>query len=66
MTKKLLLIEGTVTEIKSDEFFAQRERVATLETLLRESLKWIGGRQWHERVHAALGEPMPALPSTCF
>src|SRR5262245_25412882 len=36
-------------------------RIKQLEALLRESLSKNGCRSWHERVHAALGEPMPPV-----
>lgn len=36
-------------------------RIAEFEALIRESLTKTGDRAWHERVHAALGEPMPTL-----
>lgn len=58
---KLLLIEGAVTEVKSEEFTANRERITQLEILLRESLNKTGDRAWHEKVHSALGEPMPPI-----
>ena len=64
MSGKLLLIHGTITEVRGDEYFAMREQTKVLENLLRESLRWIGDRKWHERIHEALGEPMPALPFT--
>ena len=37
------------------------QRIVLLESLLRESLNKTGDRAWHEKVHAALGEPMPPL-----
>ena len=59
--KRLLLIEGVITEVKSEDFAKNRARVIELETLLRESLTKTGDRAWHEKVHAALGEPLPPL-----
>ena len=59
--KRILLIEGSITEIKSEQFTKNERRIAELEALLRESLNKTGDRAWHEKVHAALGEPMPPL-----
>lgn len=59
--KRILLIEGSITEIKSEQFTNNEQRIVELETLLRESLNKTGDRAWHEKVHSALGEPMPPL-----
>lgn len=59
--KQILLIEGSITEIKSEQFTRNEQRILELEALLRESLNKTGDRAWHEKVHAALGEPMPPL-----
>jgi hypothetical protein len=59
--KRLFLINGDVTEVKSEEFFRSQERVAELEGLLRESLKCTGDGAWHRRVYKALGEEPPPL-----
>lgn len=58
---RLFLAEGVFTEIDSKAFEQNRERIALLEGLLRESLNKTGDRAWHERVYEALGEPMPPL-----
>lgn len=60
--KKLLLIEGSITEIKDgDGFMLMRERVMALESLLRDSLIVCGDGAWHKRVYEALGEDAPPL-----
>jgi hypothetical protein len=59
--KRILLIEGSITEIKSEQFTENQERIIVLESLLRESLGKTGDRAWHEKVHAALSEPMLPL-----
>ena len=58
---RMFLIEGVITEVKSDEFEQNRQRVIELEALLRESLNKTGDGAWHRKVRAALGEPPPPL-----
>ena len=57
--KTLLLIEGSVTEVKSEGYFEMKARIAQLETLARDSLKMTGDGAWHMRVRELLGEPKP-------
>jgi hypothetical protein len=59
--KRLLLIEGTVTEVKSEGYVEREARIAELEKLLRESLNVTGDGEWHRKVHTALGEEPPSL-----
>lgn len=61
MSKKLLLIHGSVTEVTTNGLLASHERVQVLEALLRESLKVTGDGAWHKRVYEALGEPLPPI-----
>jgi hypothetical protein len=57
----LLLIEGVITEVRSEEFTANKQRIMLLEALLRESLTKTGDGAWHKKVYEVLGEPPPPL-----
>lgn len=59
--KKLLIIEGSITEIKSEEFFGARDRIAKLERVVREYLKHNGDGRIADMAYEALGEPKPPM-----
>jgi hypothetical protein len=55
--KYLLLVEGSVTRIKSEGY----ERILLLERTLRDSLKFVSNGEWHKKVYTILGEEPPPL-----
>lgn len=66
--KRVLLIEGTVTEIKSDDLLTQPDvaalqaRLVEYERVLRLFLKYCGyNKSIAEQAYAALGEPYPSI-----
>lgn len=47
--------------LMSQPFHGSAEQILEYEQLIRESLNKTGDRAWHEKIHAALNEPMPPL-----